>query len=183
MRQKHPRLRGEDSIPRNASRLPAETPPLTRGRRKLVSVSITRRGNTPAYAGKTEPLNDKSILFEKHPRLRGEDVGISEKFFTAQETPPLTRGRLYLVIPMCQQQRNTPAYAGKTQKPLGFGIAHAGNTPAYAGKTNECEQAPCNARKHPRLRGEDDPTSFARAIVKETPPLTRGRPLASGRSR
>ena len=51
-----------------------------------------------------------------------------------------------------------------------------GNTPAYAGKTGRHEDDRAPARKHPRLRGEDQPLRQKTQGGPETPPLTRGRP-------
>ena len=50
------------------------------------------------------------------------------------ETPPLTRGRLDESEVVAKDDRNTPAYAGKTFEERGAERAF-GNTPAYAGKT------------------------------------------------
>ena len=54
-----------------------------------------------------------------------------------------------------------------------------GNTPAYAGKTSPLPRRLPGMRKHPRLRGEDTATTSEYGLVKETPPLTRGR-LSTG---
>ena len=55
---------------------------------------MTWMGNTPAYAGKTFLV---SLTISK-----------------VMETPPLTRGRHYLVPTVSGTNGNTPAYAGKT---------------------------------------------------------------------
>ena len=70
--------------------------------------------NTPAYAGKTERV----VAVTNEP----------------QETPPLTRGRLFSRSAPSGRAGNTPAYAGKT-KPPRAALLLLGNTPAYAGKT------------------------------------------------
>ena len=54
--EKHPRLRGEDSEINKTFRRDAETPPLTRGRLAPDARAKHRRGNTPAYAGKTHEV-------------------------------------------------------------------------------------------------------------------------------
>ena len=51
--QKHPCLRGEDSRSAFSVDSTPETPPLTRGRLFFVWTMVVRKGNTPAYAGKT----------------------------------------------------------------------------------------------------------------------------------
>ena len=50
------------------------------------------------------------------------------------ETPPLTRGRLKGLREILTNERNTPAYAGKTYNEW-FRDENLRNTPAYAGKT------------------------------------------------
>ena len=71
-----------------------------------------------------------------------------------EETPPLTRGRRFLLF---------------------FGEGVKGNTPAYAGKTPRITIKVGSLRKHPRLRGEDAEDHYQGRKPEETPPLTRGR--------
>ena len=71
--QKHPRLRGEDSIFQVILLVVLETPPLTRGRQIPTIKEHPYLRNTPAYAGKTRDGGDSPELVWKHPRLRGED--------------------------------------------------------------------------------------------------------------
>ena len=152
---KHPRLRGEDFT--HASRFSSylETPPLTRGRLRLVGRASRRARNTPAYAGKTVMEGVFPPDRTKHPRLRGEDIPVPGDVPTIGETPPLTRGRPREISSVVQNVRNTPAYAGKTvvvdvglagleeTPPLTRGRLERErlcspvlrNTPAYAGKT------------------------------------------------
>ena len=174
--RKHPRLRGEDPLstpletswtetpPLTRGRLERrlsmycalETPPLTRGRQLFFRHPCASLRNTPAYAGKTRRLPSLRSHLWKHPRLRGED-GL--KAFCKRnlvETPPLTRGRPFCLSPVAAQERNTPAYAGKTE-------------------TGYCLPEQCE--KHPRLRGEDKGVETCPKRTRETPPLTRGRPL------
>ena len=152
---KHPRLRGEDRVAKRVEAVIEETPPLTRGRLRLVGRASRRARNTPAYAGKTVMEGVFPPDRTKHPRLRGEDIPVPGDVPTIGETPPLTRGRLPLGIERPESVRNTPAYAAKTvvvdvglagleeTPPLTRGrlytddflIIRDGNTPAYAGKT------------------------------------------------
>ena len=112
--EKHPRLRGEDGTPSLVGVSSLETPPLTRGRRTATAPTASRRGNTPAYAGKTS-IKRRNAVFHvgntpayagktlrlqslqlknwKHPRLRGEDLEVAASRSPVLETPPLTRGR------------------------------------------------------------------------------------------
>ena len=119
-------------------------------------------GNTPAYAGKTCGSCASSRPFWKHPRLRGEDLTGKTTRIRSWETPPLTRGRLRESSDGHDDERNTPAYAGKTETP----------------------SRPFPKRwKHPRLRGEDRQTFADKLKEWETPPLTRGRRRSGKRSR
>ena len=70
---KHPRLRGEDRVAKRVEAVIEETPPLTRGRLRLVGRASRRARNTPAYAGKTVMEGVFPPDRTKHPRLRGED--------------------------------------------------------------------------------------------------------------
>ena len=155
-RRKHPRLRGEDTGPTNFSSTALETPPLTRGR--LVSNGFDHEEvrNTPAYAGKTILRFWRKGSARKHPRLRGEDAVSVALAFVVGETPPLTRGRPCDRSQAVRDERNTPAYAGKTFRPVNWAIGR---------------------RKHPRLRGEDRGCRDCGGTAEETPPLTRGRHL------
>ena len=94
---KHPRLRGEDAVTTRPAGANAETPPLTRGRHRLLLAAFLGYGNTPAYAGKTKTIltvhdeirNTPAYAGKtyyrqcwrcslwKHPRLRGEDLHLS----------------------------------------------------------------------------------------------------------
>ena len=113
--QKHPRIRGENSVTRNAHFANVETSPHTRGKPVwFVAVSVMTR-NIPAYAGKAACLRWLDRSRWKHPRIRGESQSISRLrlmllgnihayagkagFFCSplnfcQETSPHTRGKL-----------------------------------------------------------------------------------------
>ena len=112
--------------------------------------------NTPAYAGKTAVAKRPGGVKGKHPRLRGEDPRSLQRCQRTPETPPLTRGR--------RRNRQDPERS-------------SGNTPAYAGKTFHSVGENARPQKHPRLRGEDDLLEPCEVLPKETPPLTRGRPV------
>ena len=71
--------------------------------------------NTPAYAGKTCVDRLHLWVYEKHPRLRGENRRKREVVVADEETPPLTRGKPRFVDPLRRLPGNTPAYAGKTE--------------------------------------------------------------------
>ena len=51
--KKHPRVCGEDASDKKENGPQSETPPRMRGRPETSHTAVQRRGNTPAYAGKT----------------------------------------------------------------------------------------------------------------------------------
>ena len=201
--EKHPRLRGEDSLEGSVCIFRSETPPLTRGRRRGDALLNDLLRNTPACAGKT--LNHCRRLhgIGKHPRLRGEDQRHRSAPTEAQETPPLARGRLCYAKRRHQNVGNPPACAGKTltfgtvsltmqeTPPLARGRpgitmaarSFSGNTPACAGKTSIFLPLNFLVRKHPRLRGEDTNYGAGDGSTTETPPLARGRLRVSEREK
>ena len=159
---KHPRLRGEDSLSVRRAYVIVETPPLTRGRRERALSRMRPSRNTPAYAGKTGRVRGEYARDGKHPRLRGEDFTLILVANTRSETPPLTRGRHCAKARKYEEDRNTPAYAGKT----------AGAGSVFG-----------SAEKHPRLRGEDHLKIDKSELAEETPPLTRGRRFMEAQTR
>ena len=196
--RKHPRLRGEDLTPGGSGRRPRETPPLTRGRRSSVRTLGPRRGNTPAYAGKTRPGPDYVWDPSKHPRLRGEDHGDGRESIESLGNTPAYAGKT-IVSPLSSPvHQKHPRLRGEDlfgrgfvkldeeTPPLTRGRLHVQgirrkaprNTPAYAGKTQGSTNRDEELRKHPRLRGEDDVAVKFATGLRETPPLTRGRQSA-----
>ena len=131
-------------------------------------------GNTPAYAGKTPSPEARGDEGRKHPRLRGEDFRDENLIDSVPETPPLTRGRLNVTTEHLMQLRNTPAYAGKTASNLDT-RKEAKKHPRLRGEDGGRRVLPPLMGKHPRLRGEDPRVSVFCGSSSETPPLTRGR--------
>ena len=90
--------------------------------------------------------------------MRGENgswmVGVSPH----PETPPLARGKRAL---RC------------------FSLACHRNTPACAGKTSPLFRRSSAGQKHPRLRGENATKAILSRRRAETPPLARGKPIAT----
>ena len=151
-----------------------ETPPLTRGRLGLYGQPLEVTRNTPAYAGKTDQQIVLTNHDGKHPRLRGEDPIPPPSDDEVPETPPLTRGRHAAAIRKGGVGGNTPAYAGKTDRP----------TPESSGRWKHPRLrgedfflcAPfALPLETPRLRGEDRNEIVSMLNAGETPPLTRGR--------
>ena len=156
MLQDHPRLRGEKHKGDEDVQLQAGSPPLTRGKAAYrLHLPLSRR-ITPAYAGKSLPVEGKRRPHEDHPRLRGEKLAWRLPGCRPAGSPPLTRGKDLLASQ---------------------GTSCAGITPAYAGKSSTHAMKLLNARDHPRLRGEKEVHLHPETIQTGSPPLTRGKAL------
>ncbi len=133
---KHPHVRGEDKPIRAMESIKTETPPRAWGRPVHMITSGCSHGNTPTCVGKTHQQTSPRRQFRKHPHVRGEDLQAGEVFSVVKETPPRAWGRLLRDIRTPFMLGNTPTCVGKTQA--------QGPLPAYA-------------KKHPHVRGEDNP--------------------------
>ncbi len=145
---------GEDLQGKKFDRITIETPPCVRGRHEYNEKMKLRLGNTPVCAGKTIEFCHNSPMFEKHPRVCGEDQVYFSVMVYTLETPPCVRGRPILFPWYPMFLRNTPVCAGKTPH-----------------KSHDIHLA----WKHPRVCGEDDCIGSAIAVLIETPPCVRGR--------
>ena len=72
-------------------------------------------GITPAYAGKRTTSTLATDREEDHPRLRGEKVRIGSQYEVTRGSPPLTRGKESTAHAFSNNNRITPAYAGKSE--------------------------------------------------------------------
>ena len=105
-----------------------------RGKRPTHARLHLRRGNIPAYAGKTaRPLGQYERGAE-HPRVCGENLKKADTAVRTATTSPRMRGKLEKVKGIRQLVRNIPAYAGKTPRSQ----RQHGSRP-----------------EHPRIRGEN----------------------------
>ena len=68
----HPRLCGEKKLNDQKSSSRGGSPPPMRGKAHKAYMTPHRSGITPAYAGKSTPVQDCSCEHEDHPRLCGE---------------------------------------------------------------------------------------------------------------
>ena len=150
----HPRVRGDDnSLIRTSSRI-IGTPPRARGRLDRGEVLAVEVRNTPACAGTTGSSASRRPPPAEHPRVRGDDAARGHTSARTDGTPPRARGRQPRLPQDLPDDRNTPACAGTTP-------------PAPGSSTAEWE--------HPRVRGDDTPTSMEWRWVLGTPPRARGR--------
>ena len=68
----HPRIRGEKPPAVPFPYCTSGSPPHTRGKALRQSVERLQSGITPAYAGKSFPVNLLAKISKDHPRIRGE---------------------------------------------------------------------------------------------------------------
>ena len=130
------------------------SPPPMRGKVANSAPTTLDVGITPAYAGKSVPVQCIFCQVEDHPRLCGEKVvhNLHIKRYTG--SPPPMRGKASTSCFFSASYRITPAYAGKR---VNFSIAH-------------------NAVwDHPRLCGEKTVARMSEAWNRGSPPPMRGK--------
>ena len=108
----------------------------------------------PAHAGKTNYLGPSHRLFRAHPRSRGENSSAGYEAYSLPGSSPLTRGKPGHGAPSCRE---------------------SGLIPAHAGKTFALVLPTCQARAHPRSRGENGSPTRVRLGTSGSSPLTRGK--------
>ena len=130
--------------------------PLTRGKPHR---SCSRRGCgglIPAHAGKTTTLLGTLAASRAHPRSRGENAELMDRYTVQRGSSPLTRGK---------------------PKPMDRRPPSVGLIPAHAGKTTGSRAASRTQGAHPRSRGENGRAWRCRKPGGGSSPLTRGKPL------
>ena len=85
-----------------------------RGKLGLRLVGCVCIRNIPAYAGKTVKRGRGPKGPWEHPRVCGENDYIRHKTHLGAGTSPRMRGKLEVKVENSQDDRNIPAYAGKT---------------------------------------------------------------------
>ena len=103
------------------------------------------------------------VTASAHPRSRGENLHLVTVDEAWAGSSPLARGKLRIYVTAEQSERLIPARAGKTGRE---GIDSAG------------------PQAHPRVSGENDVCTIARAIEAGSSPRERGKrypPARSGR--
>ena len=109
----HPRLRGEKLFAVLILIKLLGSPPLARGKEFKVICYSTIARITPACAGKRRIYSKQTDNKGDHPRLRGEKaVGWIGQYVTAG-SPPLARGKVFVLLGLLSFTGITPACAGK----------------------------------------------------------------------
>ena len=109
---------------------------------------------TPAYAGKSRPVQIRSHRLRDHPRLCGEKNPPWSGAYSNLGSPPPMRGKVFI---------------------SSAADAAAGITPAYAGKSYGVCGALTMRQDHPRLCGEKLGTIVYLVVVLGSPPPMRGK--------
>ena len=191
----HPRLRGEKLPPKSSSSQIRGSPPLARGKVPISRQMMQRIRITPACAGKRPGIDKKGSIRGDHPRLRGEDIFNTGAYGAMAGSPPLARGKGSQPAGSVDDDRITPACAGKSvpwhrrgqfyqDHPRLRGetweLAHsrmstAGSPPLARGKSIHLIIQRVSLWDHPRLRGEKDRLVSSDQALEGSPPLARGK--------
>ena len=109
------------------------SPPRGRGKVFCVALCIDFLGITPAWAGKSKIWNEWFRDEKDHPRVGGEKFETLPLEIRNKGSPPRGRGKGFVILGKPEPLWITPAWAGKSSRPL---------------------NAACFAWDHPRVGGE-----------------------------
>ena len=153
----HPRGCGENMKTAATDFTCLGSPPRMRGKRKQETNRTVKPGITPADAGKTSAMSTRTYRKTDHPRGCGENSLQEILSCIKPGSPPRMRGKpVSLSLPL-QNDRITPADAGKTQ--------------LTNGHIKQCWD-------HPRGFGENTFARSFRARLMGSPPRMRGKPFS-----
>ena len=150
----HPRVCGEKRTTAQNSLMWAGSPPRMRGKDQDKNGNNRTSGITPAYAGKSQSLQNRPRRHRDHPRVCGEKRGDHLPRLEPKGSPPRMRGK---------EARNPPGTPGTRI------------TPAYAGKRIILHRDDAPSRDHPRVCGEKCRQSSRESPLKGSPPRMRGK--------
>ena len=191
----HPRVCGEKRMAHPCLHLRSGSPPRMRGKVQKSQAVVLVKGITPAYAGKSSGLMQKSGTNGDHPRVCGEKHVLFLSQFVNLGSPPRMRGKGLVRAAITVRLGITPAYAGKSSlavimphapedHPRVCGekdgvtyLVHSSNgiTPAYAGKSMLPRFLSHPLRDHPRVCGEKFRFWFLGLTGLGSPPRMRGK--------
>ena len=144
-------------------------------------VSASRR-ITPACAGKTRRVLRTTRQCKDHPRVCGENRGLSMDYNSDEGSPPRVRGKLSIRRGSPFRLRITPACAGKTTPSCRL-LTEAQDHPRVCGENRISEKRiPSRGGSPPRVRGKPawrGKCQFNRRIT----PACAGKTAAAPRSR
>ena len=153
----HPRACGENFLRDGIRPRPKGSPPRVRGKRKRGCMHESRRGITPARAGKTSRNRLRSLPSSDHPRACGENFPEGSLYADDYGSPPRVRGK---------------------PRATRLGLPSVRITPARAGKTLRRPARPGQRADHPRACGENGGEEMICPYNGGSPPRVRGKPYA-----
>ena len=112
--QDHPRTRGEKSRGLTLPLIFQGSPPHTRGKAILLTLSRSIVRITPAHAGKRYPIPGRRFCSRDHPRACGEKESIKVIGLQQPGSPPRMRGKARHGIRRRATDGITTAHAGKS---------------------------------------------------------------------
>ena len=110
----HPRVCGAKASLMLASDAELGSPPRMRGKVREIKTGKSRRGITPAYAGKRRRCCAFRWLPWDHPRVCGEKLFCFALNSACLGSPPRMRGKAAFRTESWNDAGITPAYAGKS---------------------------------------------------------------------
>ena len=131
--QDHPRVGGEKLVVGHCCHVEIRSPPRGRGKALGSMKSESRRGITPAWAGKSHVVHCAAEDGEDHPRVGGEKTPERTICDAFEGSPPRGRGKAF---------------------PGPCGTGPVGITPAWAGKSGRNRRPDRRQEDHPRVGGE-----------------------------
>ena len=110
----HPRGCGENEDAARKKTDAEGSPPRMRGKHTVMDRRADEDRITPADAGKTQGRNVIASIDRDHPRGCGENEDAARKKTDAEGSPPRMRGKHTVMDRRADEDRITPADAGKT---------------------------------------------------------------------
>ena len=91
--QDHPRVCGEKSMHKARRRTRKGSPPRMRGKAQWAPITLLDVRITPAYAGKSQQLDQRRNREQDHPRVCGEKGSFRLSGSLGRGSPPRMRGK------------------------------------------------------------------------------------------
>ena len=157
----HPRMGREKRLRAWPSALHTGSPPHGRGKVYFGKRFARPARITPAWAGKSEPIDIQAEIERDHPRMGGEKISF---FFTG-----------------CSPKGSPPHGRGKGSA-VRRRVCVPGITPAWAGKSPRYIRQSSLYRDHPRMGGEKPLKSKVQVLQEGSPPHGRGKVKSKGKA-
>ena len=145
------------------------SPPRMRGKGEGREQKALRKWITPAYAGKSTPINESSFTKRDHPRVCGEKTICGEWPQTFGGSPPRMRGKEKVGEVNTYEKRITPAYAGKSVRWSGLRGSDRDHPRVCGEKFYSRHSVHTAGGSPPRMRGKDWPIKVFSSFCRITP--------------